>query len=66
MNLLGASIPLHAHCLGCVVADCTAQPSMEVGVVFIGEDDAGRVPAGSREMEPAAVLGRAAEGGGRL
>ena len=33
VNRLGASIPLHEQSLGCVVSDCTAHPSMEVGVL---------------------------------
>ena len=33
-NLLGASIPLHLHAFGAVVAEVTAHPNMDVGVVF--------------------------------
>ena len=37
MNLLGASMPLHAHCLGRAVADWTAHPSKDVGVADLAE-----------------------------
>ena len=61
-NLLGASMPLQPHALGAVVAEVTAHPNIDVGVVL----GTGVAPAGGlREMvELGSTSGGEGEGGG--
>ena len=60
MNLLGASMPLQAHCFGAVVADVTAHPSMDVGVEAFAE-----AMAAAQVADVAVALG-CGDGGGWL
>ena len=64
MNLLGASMPLQAHCFGAVVADVTAHPSMDVGVEAFTEAMAAALVAWL-SLDVAAALG-CGDGGGWL
>ena len=57
-------MPLQAHCLGSVVADVIAQPSMDVGVVALAEAVAAALVAWLSHIA-AAALGWG-DGGGWL